>query len=503
MTDKSQRYQYQPFLRTKINLLCAAVVLLPLAFMIWQGFSRGWDVSLALLPLAMAAVAWFGHRTISRYLDAIGRVHQVLKRCRQGEFHHRITHVHALGEVGQIAWELNEFLDLCEAYFREMTTVFTRAGNGDFHRRAFGHGLPGRLRQSLKYANLALETMKENHEHQLATRLSHNLHDLNTGNLVSNLKLCQNDMVQITQILEDVVKIADENATAASESKAGVDEVREAVGNIADKVASAARIINDLSENSKQVINSLSIITEIADQTSLLALNASIEAARAGEYGRGFAVVADEVKALSNRTKEAAVEISKILQSFGTSVEAISREASESVSLAEQMQPLVQAFSIRFGEFEQASHRTIVQATNAQETAFSTLVKVDHVIYKQNAYLAVADPGTNVNEGKAIAVDDHSCRLGKWYYEGVGKERFSSLPSYKKLEAPHEEVHTSAHRALELARQDWKANQHLIDEITAAMEKMERSSLGVMEVLNQMNAESIARREQQEQRLHQ
>ncbi|BCX88225.1 hypothetical protein MIN45_P0593 [Methylomarinovum tepidoasis] len=503
MTDKSQRYQYQPFLRTQIALLSAAVVLLPLVFAIWQGFSRGWDWTLALLPLAMAAVAWFCHRTIKRYLDAIIQVHQILKRCRRGEFHHRVTHVHALGEVGQMAWELNEFLDLCEAYFREMTTVFTRAGNGDFHRRAFGHGLPGQMRRSLKYANLALETMQKNHEHQLATRLSHNLHDLNTGNLVSNLKLCQNDMVQVTQILEDVVKIADENATAASESKAGVDEVREAVGNIAGKVASAARIINDLSENSKQVINSLSIITEIADQTSLLALNASIEAARAGEYGRGFAVVADEVKALSNRTKEAAVEISKILQSFGTSVEAISREASESVSLAERMQPLVEAFSTRFGEFEQASHRTIIQATNAQETAFSTLVKVDHIIYKQNAYLAVSDPETNVNECKAIAVDNHSCRLGKWYYEGVGKERFSSLPSYKKLEAPHEGVHTSAHRALALARQDWKANPHLIDEITAMMEKMEKSSLGVVEVLNQMNAESIARREQQEQRLQQ
>ncbi len=499
MTDHAERYAYKPFLRTQINLLCAGAVLLPAGFAVWQGIAWGWHWQLILLPLAMAALAGYGYFALHRYLDAIGRIHDVLKKCRRGEFHHRITRVHAMGEVGQIAWELNEFLDLCEAYFREMTTVFTRAGNGEFHRRALGHGLPGQMRNSLKYANLALETMKENHEHQLATRLSHNLHDLNTGNLITNLKLCQKDMVQVTQILEDVVAIADANATAASESKAGVDEVRRSVGDIAAKVASAARIIEDLSANSQQVINSLSIITEIADQTSLLALNASIEAARAGEYGRGFAVVADEVKALSNRTKEAAVEISKILQSFGDSVDAISKEAEESVALAERMQPLVETFSTRFGEFEQASHRTIVQATNAQETSFSTLVKVDHIIYKQNAYLAVSDPETNVDEGKAIAVDNHSCRLGKWYYEGTGKERFSALPSYRKLEKPHEGVHRSAHRALELARQDWKANQHLIDEIVAMMEKMEKSSLEVMEVLNRMNEESITRRERQEQ----
>lgn len=108
----------------------------------------------------------------------------------------------------------------------------------------------------------------------------------------------------------------EQTATAATSGAQVVQQTLEAIERIRSAVAESARCIRDLEQITAQMDSVTSVISAVADQTNLLALNAAIEAARAGEQGRGFGVVAQEVRALAERSSASAHNISELIRSL-------------------------------------------------------------------------------------------------------------------------------------------------------------------------------------------
>jgi methyl-accepting chemotaxis protein len=318
-------------------------------------------VIFAGMVTATLLLSWIVGRGIAR---PIGRITQAMKAVAAGELTTRVPYTRNTNEFGEMAKALEVFAGgLAE-------TEKLRSEQGEADRLAAERQLGERQRLADEFRS----TMGA-----LADRFAHSSTAVAEAarELASTAEATTGKAQSVTGAAETAANNVQTIAAGAEELTASIREINEQVSKSAGIASEAAeeatrtdQNVRALSDAAMRIGDVVNLIRAIAEQTNLLALNATIEAARAGEAGRGFAVVASEVKQLASQTAKATdeigVKIGEIQTATRETVSAIGRIASTITMIREVTSSIA-------GAVEEQGAATGEIAANAQRAAEGTM----------------------------------------------------------------------------------------------------------------------------------
>jgi hypothetical protein len=234
-----------------------------------------------------------------------------------------------------------------------------------------------------------------------------------TAAAISETTATADEVRQAADLSAEKAKAVADNAQRSLQiglaGKKAMDENIAAMQRIQEQMQSIADSIVRLSEQSQAIGEIIASVTDLADQSNLLAVNAAIEAAKAGEHGRGFAVVAQEVRSLAEQSKQATTQIRAILND-------VQKATTSAVMAAEQGSATVKAGVKQSQEASDSITRlaevindAALAATQIAASSQQQLVGMNQVAQAmENIDLAASQNVTSTRQAEAIAKELHT-----------------------------------------------------------------------------------------------